>query len=82
MTAGVARGGKLERDPLDRGSGTAEYAEDRIFFGHDTADGGRREDTEPLEFAQVQQAEEGVDVGAGKVDLANRCGAVAVGKWF
>src|SRR5271156_3421912 len=80
MLAGVARHRDLQRNPFDGRSGAAEHAENGIFFGYDAPHRGRRKDAKTLEFAQVQQAHQGVNIGAGEVDLANRRGLAPAGE--
>ena len=61
-----------ERAPLNGRIGAIEYVEDFVFFFQDAVQRRCAEDEERLEFAQVQQAHDFVDIRGGKEDAADR----------
>src|SRR5215471_7535499 len=67
--AGKAAAG-TERLPLNGRFGPVENVEDAIFGLHDLLDGRRGEEEKRLEFAEMKQAHESVDVGRGQEDAA------------
>ena len=58
--------------PGDRWFCAVEDIEDAIFGLHDFLDGGSGEEEERLEFAEMEQAHEGVHVGGGEEHAADR----------